>query len=64
METVSERPRAAAGFPSGGPRILELGLMPLVSTAFPERTTFLDTRLRWADVRTVHPVPAACRCGC
>lgn len=56
METVNERSRAAAAdFLPGGPRILELGLMPLVTTAFPERTTFLDTRLRWADVRTRAP---------
>ena len=56
METVSERPRAAApDCPPGSPQILELGLMPLVTTAFPERTTFLDTRLRWADVRTRAP---------
>ncbi|GJE70298.1 glycosyltransferase [Methylorubrum podarium] len=56
MRTVNERPRAAASDPHPGPpRILELGLMPLVTAAFPDRTTFLDTRLRWADVRTRAP---------
>ncbi|AMB47577.1 hypothetical protein [Methylobacterium sp. AMS5] len=56
METLIDRARLAAsdGLP-GPPRILEFGLMPLVTAAFPERTTFLDTRLRWADVRTRAP---------
>ncbi|MCP1538792.1 hypothetical protein [Methylorubrum extorquens] len=56
METLIDRARHAAsdGLP-GPPRILEFGLMPLVTAAFPERTTFLDTRLRWADVRTRAP---------
>lgn len=56
MDTLNDRGRATA--PSGGadrPRILEFGLMPLVAAAFPERTTFLDTRLRWTDVRTRAP---------
>ncbi|CAO4132638.1 CgeB family protein [Methylorubrum extorquens] len=56
METLIDRARhvASDGLP-GPPRILEFGLMPLVTAAFPERTTFLDTRLRWADVRTRAP---------
>ncbi|KQQ17983.1 hypothetical protein ASF53_06320 [Methylobacterium sp. Leaf123] len=56
METLIDRAHQAAseGLP-GPPRILEFGLMPLVTAAFPERTTFLDTRLRWADVRTRAP---------
>lgn len=56
METLTDRARhvASDGLP-GPPRILEFGLMPLVTAAFPERTTFLDTRLRWADVRTRAP---------
>lgn len=57
MDTTNDRTRAGA--PLGGaadrPRIIEFGLMPLVAAAFPERTTFLDTRLRWADVRTRAP---------
>ncbi|GJE80341.1 glycosyltransferase family protein [Methylorubrum thiocyanatum] len=62
METLNDRSRPtskASEAPSEArpdpPRILEFGLMPLVTNAFPERTTFLDTRLRWADVRTRAP---------
>lgn len=56
METLIDRARQAASDAiAGPPRILEFGLMPLVTAAFPERTTFLDTRLRWADVRTRAP---------
>jgi hypothetical protein len=56
MQTMTERARPGASEgPADAPRILEFGLMPLVTAAFPERTTFLDTRLRWADVRTRAP---------
>jgi len=33
-------------------RILEIGFQPLLSTAFPDQTEFIDTRFRWSEVRT------------
>jgi hypothetical protein len=33
-------------------RYLEIGFRPLLKNAFPARTEFIDTRFRWADVRT------------
>ena len=33
-------------------RILEIGFQPLLKSAFPEQTEYVDTRFRWADART------------
>lgn len=34
-----------------GPAILEIGFMPYLSVYFPEQSKFVDTRLRWKNVR-------------
>jgi hypothetical protein len=33
------------------PRILEIGFQPLLKHAFPEAVEFIDSRIRWSDVR-------------